>query len=207
MDILGGMSSGGGESPYLKWKTGDMKFYNGENPIEFQYLQLDPSTFLSGWGAYNKATGYDFVWDEQFGVAKTKPSEEYKRAFSAWVLPQGLSRPLLWQNFTYAESQAFNKILSLFWNDRDKNGDLLPVVKFTGAKKLQVGLGQSSELSFEFAKFAPKSNEFVVPNWYYEDSKEDNVDNFVSPNEGLSDLVNKQINDNNDLLTDEDIPF
>tara|TARA_Y100000593_G_C4225228_1_gene294047 strand:- start:369 stop:587 length:219 start_codon:yes stop_codon:yes gene_type:complete len=72
---------------------------------------------------------------------------------------------------------------------------------------LQVGLGQSSELSFEFAKFAPKSNEFVVPNWYYEDSKEDNVDNFVSPNEGLSDLVNKQINDNNDLLTDDDIPF
>ena len=24
MDILGGMNNGGGESPYLKWKTGDM---------------------------------------------------------------------------------------------------------------------------------------------------------------------------------------
>ena len=204
MDILGGMNSGGGESPYLKWKTGDMSFYNGEAPIEFQYLQLDPATFLSGWGCYKQVSGYDFVWDQQFGVMGTKPEEDYKRAFSAWVLPQGLSRPLLWQNMTFAETQAFNKILGLFWNEKDKNGDLLPVVKFTGAKKLQVGLGQSSELSFEFAKFAPRSNEFVIPSWYYED---ENDDNFVSPNAGLSDLVNKQVNDNNDLLTDEDIPF
>ena len=59
MDILGGMSSGG-ESPYLKWKTGDMRFYNGDNPIEFQYLQLDPATFLSGWGCYKQVSGYDF---------------------------------------------------------------------------------------------------------------------------------------------------
>ena len=196
MDILGGMNSGGGESPYLKWKTGDMSFHNGEQPIEFQYLQLDPATFLSGWGCYKQASGYDFVWDQ--------PEEDYKRAFSAWVLPQGLSRPLLWQNMTFAETQAFNKILGLFWNEKDKNGDLLPVVKFTGAKKLQVGLGQSSELSFEFAKFAPRSNEFAIPSWYYEDESDDN---FKSPNDGLSDLVNKQINDNNDLLTDEDIPF
>ena len=201
MDILGGMSSGG-ESPYLKWKTGDMSFYNGDNPIEFQYLQLDPSTFLSGWGCYKQVSGYDFVWDQQFGVMGTKPEEEYKRAFSAWVLPQGLSRPLLWQNMTFAETQAFNKILGLFWKDKDNNGDLLPVVKFTGARKLQVGLGQSSELSFEFAKFAPRSNEFVIPSWYYEDDTSD-----VKGNDGLSDLVNKQINDNNDLLTDDDIPF
>ena len=80
---------------------------------------------------------------------------------------------LLWQNMTFAETQAFNKILALFWNDKDKHGDLLPVVKFTGAKKLQVGLGQSSELSFEFAKFAPRSNEFVIPSWYYEDDTSD----------------------------------
>ena len=88
-----------------------------------------------------------------------------------------------------------------FWNDKDNNSDLLPVVKFTGAKP-QVGLGQSSELSFEFAKFAPRSNEFVIPSWYYEDDTSD-----VKGNDGLSDLVNKQINDNDDTLTDEDIPF
>ena len=80
---------------------------------------------------------------------------------------------------------------------------LLPVVKFTGAKKLQVGLGQSSELSFEFAKFAPRSNEFVIPTWY----NDDNDTSDVKGNDGLSDLVNKQINDNNDLLTDDDVPF
>ena len=203
MDILGGMNNGGGESPYLKWKTGDMSFYNGDNPIEFQYLQLDPATFLSGWGCYKQVSGYDFVWDKQFGVVGDKPAEDYKRAFSAWVLPQGLSRPLLWQNMTFAETQAFNKILALFWNDKDKHSDLLPVVKFTGAKKLQVGLGQSSELSFEFVKFAPRSNEFVIPTWY----NDDNDTSDVKGNDGLADLVNKQINDNNDLLTDDDVPF
>ena len=201
MDILGGMSSGG-ESPFLKWKTGDQKFYNGESPIEFQYLQLDPATFLSGWGAYKQVSGYDFVWDQQFGVMSAKPEEDYKRAFSAWVLPQGSSRPLLWQNMSYAETQAFNKILALFWNEKDANADLLPVVKYVGSKKIQVGMGQSSELSFEFAKFAPRSNEFVIPSWYYEDDTSD-----VKGNDGLSDLVDKQVNDSNDLLTDDDIPF
>ena len=205
MDILGGMSSGG-ESPFLKFKTGDQQFYVGDEPFQFQYLQLDPATFLSGWGIYYMATGYDFVWDKKFGVTEdrpvsTDPKKEYKRAFSAWVLHQGSSRPLLWQNMSYAETQAFNKILALFWNEKDANADLLPVVKYVGSKKIQVGMGQSSELSFEFAKFAPRSNEFVIPSWYYEDDTSD-----VKGNDGLSDLVDKQVNDSNDLLED-DIPF
>ena len=76
-DILGGMSSGG-ESPYLKWKTGDMSFHNGDSPLEFQYLQLDPATFLSGWGAYKQVSGYDFVWDKKFGVPENKPDNDHK---------------------------------------------------------------------------------------------------------------------------------
>ena len=196
MDILGGMSSGG-ESPFLKFITGDQQFFVGDEPLQFQYLQLDPATFLSGWGIYYMATGYDFVWDKKFGVPEdrpvsTDPKKEYKRAFSAWVLPQGSSRPLLWQNMSYAETQAFEK---------DANADLLPVVKYVGSKKIQVGMGQSSELNFEFAKFAPRSNEFVIPSWYYEDDTSD-----VKGNDGLSDLVDKQVNDSNDLLED-DIPF
>ena len=206
MDILGGMSSGG-DSPFLKFKTADQQFYLGDNAIEFQYLQLDPATFLSGWGIYYMGTGYDFVWDKKFGVPEerpvsTDPKKEYKRAFSAWVLPQGSSRPLLWQNFSYAESQAFNKILALFWNEKDANADLLPVVKYVGSKKIQVGMGQSSELNFEFAKFAPRAEEFVIPSWYFDDDTSD-----VKGNDGLADLVDKQVNDSNDLLTDDDIPF
>ena len=44
MDILGGMSSGG-DSPFLKFKTGDQQFYVGDEPFQFQNLQLDPATF------------------------------------------------------------------------------------------------------------------------------------------------------------------
>ena len=54
MDILGGMSSSSGESQqvYLAFKTMQQKFFaNGETPLDFQYLQLDPATFKSGWGS------------------------------------------------------------------------------------------------------------------------------------------------------------
>ena len=43
-DILGGMSRW--RITLLKMENRDMSFYNGDNlPIEFQYLQLDPTTF------------------------------------------------------------------------------------------------------------------------------------------------------------------
>tara|TARA_A100001201_G_scaffold97768_1_gene84337 strand:- start:1164 stop:1778 length:615 start_codon:yes stop_codon:yes gene_type:complete len=204
MDILGGMSNtNDSQQVYLSFKTSDQKFFlNGETPIEFTYMQLDPATFKSGWGRY--VGEYQYQWDAKFGVMDNKPSDDYKRAFSCWVLPQGHSHPLLWQRFTYAESSAFNKILSTFWNQKDTAGDNLPVVKFEGSKAIQVGMGKSSELNFSFAKFAPRANEFVIPEWY---DKEDKVeDSFKSPNAGLQDAVNNAVNESNTLLED-DIPF
>ncbi len=56
VDILGGMSSSNeSQQVYLAFKTSHQQFFaNGETPVEFQYLQLDPSTFKSGWGRYQK---------------------------------------------------------------------------------------------------------------------------------------------------------
>ena len=100
MDILGGMSSSNGESQqvYLAFKTSHQQFFaNGETPVEFQYLQLDPATFKSGWGRYTRADGFEYQWDEKFGVVSSKPAEDFKRAFSAWVFPQGAQHAYLWQ--------------------------------------------------------------------------------------------------------------
>lgn len=207
VDILGGMSNSNSESQqvYLAFKTSHQQFFaNGETPVEFQYLQLDPSTFKSGWGRYTKAEGFEYHWDEKFGVVAPKPADDYKRAFSAWVFPQGAQHAYLWQRFTYAESSAFNSILGSFWNQMDSSSANLPVVKYEGSKPIQVGMGNSSELSFSFAKFAPRTAEFVIPSWYLE-QEAPVEDTFKSPNDGLSDKVAEMVNQNE--LSDDDIPF
>jgi len=206
MDILGGMSSSNeGQQVYLAFKTMQQQFFaNGETPVEFQYLQLDPATFKSGWGRYTKADGFEYHWDDKFGVVSPKPEDDYKRAFSAWVFPQGAQHAYLWQRFTYAESSAFNNILGSFWNQMDSSSANLPVVKYEGSKPIQVGMGNSSELSFSFAKFAPRSAEFVIPSWYTDEEKPVE-DTFKDPNAGLADKVQEMIDKNE--LSDDDIPF
>ena len=147
---------------------------------------------------------FQYQWDNKFGVVDSKPADDFKRAFSAWVFPQGAQHAYLWQRFTYAESSAFNSILASFWNQMDASSDSLPVVKFEGSKPIQVGMGNSSELTFSFAKFAPRSPEFVIPSWYT-DQEAPVEDTFKSPNDGLSDKVAEMVSQNE--LTDDDIPF
>jgi len=206
MDILGGMSNSNGDSKdyYLAFKTADQQFFvNGKTPIEFKYLQLDPATFKSGWGRY--AGEYQYQWDSKFGQASPKPSEDWKRAFSCVVMPYGHEHALIWSRFTYAESSAFNKILTGFWNQMDANSGSLPVVEYLGSKEIQVGIGRSSELDFKFSKFAPRFDGFEIPPFYDNDGDTLEYDGFKSPNEGLADKVAEMVSQNE--LTDDDIPF
>jgi hypothetical protein len=205
MDILGGMSNTE-EKPqiYFGFKTiGQQFFVNGETPIDFKYLQLDIDTFKSGWGRYTKSDGFEYQWDAKFGVVDPKPADDWKRAFSCWVMPDG-GHAMLWQRFTFAESSAFNKILGTFWNQKDANVGKLPVMEYKGSKPIQVGMGSSSELTFEFVKWGDRG--FQVPDWYVDpDAPVDNDDGFVSPNEGLADKVAEMVAKTE--LSDDDIPF
>jgi hypothetical protein len=204
MDILGGMSnSTEGQQVYLAFKTADQQFFvNGKTPIDFKYLQLDPATFRSGWGRYNGE--YQYVWDDKFGNAKDKPADDWKRAFSCCVMPHGHDHALIWSRYTFAESSAFNKILSSFWNQMDANSDSLPVVEYKGSKEIQVGVGRSSELTFEFSKFAPRFANFEIPAHYGKEDEEVE-DTFKSPNDGLAEKVQEMVDKNE--LSDDDIPF
>ena len=204
MDILGGMSnSSESKQVYLAFKTADQQFFvNGQTPIDFKYLQLDPATFKSGWGRY--AGEYQYVWDDKFGNASEKPADDWKRAFSCCVMPHGHDHALIWSRFTFAESSAFNKILSSFWNQMDANSNSLPVVEYKGSKEIQVGIGRSSELSFEFSKFAPRFDNFVIPA-FYDKENEPVEDTFKSPNDGLAEKVQEMVYKNE--LSDDDIPF
>jgi len=166
-------------------------------------LQLDIDTFKSGWGRYTKSDGFEYQWDAKFGVVDPKPADDWKRAFSCWVMPDG-GHAMLWQRFTFAESSAFNKILGTFWNQKDANVGKLPVMEYKGSKPIQVGMGSSSELTFEFVKWGDRG--FQVPDWYVDpDAPVDNDDGFVSPNEGLADKVAEMVAKTE--LSDDDIPF
>ena len=208
MSILGGMGNTENKQQiYLGFKTMGQKFYaNGETEVDVKYLQLDPETFKSGWGRYTKADGFQYKWDAKFGSVDPKPAEDWKRAFSCWVMPHGAEHAYLWQRFTYAESSAFDSILDLFWNDIANNTGKLPVVEFTGSKIIQVGMGSSSELSFKFSKWADRFDGNNIPEWYIDpNAPADDDDGFVSPNEGLADKVAEMVAKTE--LTDDDIPF
>lgn len=205
-DILGGMSNTENKQQiYLGFKTRDQKFFaNGETEVPIEYLQLDTDTFKSGWGRYTKAEGFQYKWDSKFGVVNPKPSDEWRRAFSAWVMPSGAQHAYLWQSFSFAESKAFNNICGLFWSDKANNVGKLPVVEYKGSKHIQVGAGNSSELSFVFVKWGDRG--FNVPEWYVDpDAPADDDDGFVSPNEGLADKVAEMVAKTE--LSDDDIPF
>lgn len=206
MDVLGGMSNTENKQQiYLGFKTRDQKFFaNGETEVPIKYLQLDTDTFKSGWGRYTKAEGFQYKWDSKFGVVVPKPADEWRRAFSAWVMPNGAEHAYLWQSFSFAESSAFNNICGLFWDDKANNVGKLPVVEYKGSKHIQVGAGNSSELSFEFVKWGDRS--FDVPEWYIDpEAPADDDDGFVSPNEGLADKVAEMVAKTE--LSDDDIPF
>jgi len=187
VDILGGMNVGSPTSSFLAFKSADLQFYVGEEAVNFKYLQLDPATFQSGWGRFTPTSGYEFAWDDKFGVLGEKPSDEFKRAFSAWLYTDGLERPLLWQRFSFSESSTFNKMLATFWNDKEGK-DGLPTFEYKSAKHIQVGLGKSAEIEFDFVGFKPRKPEFVIPEWA------SNVDVGVQETESKG-------------LTESDIPF
>tara|TARA_R110000782_G_scaffold23299_3_gene61079 strand:+ start:172 stop:735 length:564 start_codon:yes stop_codon:yes gene_type:complete len=187
MDVLGGLSSNS-DSSFLTFKTADQAWYIGSEVLDFTYMQLDPETFQSGWGMYNSGE-WLFKWDEKFGVPDDKPSDDYKRAFNAWVLVDGYDKPLNWVRFDYAQRTAFNQILGLFWNDLHGKAPALPTVKFEKSERITVGKGNSSELTFSWVDFKPRKAEFVIPEWANDDA----------PVKALVEAESK--------ITNDDIPF
>ena len=102
MDVLGGMSNTEDKPEiYLNFKHKEQGFLaNGKTPLNFEFLQLDPDTFKSGWGRY--ANKYEYKWDAKFGAAEERPDESWRRAFSAWVMPHG-GNAMLWQSFAFSD--------------------------------------------------------------------------------------------------------
>ena len=142
-----------------------------------------------------------------------KPDDEYKKAFSVWVLPKfvndkdNITHPVsLWQRNSFGEFKGFQGMGASFYAELQKpeNKDKLPVVKWTGSETLTMGMGKSTIPHFELVGFKDRPAEFVIPNIGYDSSPSDNQQHdFLPKSDGDTQDEAKNFN----AFEDDEIPF
>ena len=205
------------DTPYLKHHFQEKCWYRGKEKIDVNYFMVDPATILMGFGMYDPSSGYDYKWQNDLFTSINRPSEEYKKAFSVWVLPKyvegskNVEHPVsLWQRHSFGEYKGFQEMGASFYAETQKpeNEGKLPVVKYTGSESISIGKGSTSIPHFEFVGMRDRPNEFVIPDWYSE-SPSDNQngnsqhDNFLPTSGGDT----KESHPVLDTLDSGDIPF
>ena len=159
------------------WKVGDEQ-------IDANYFQIDTATIKMGWGKYDAASGYTYVFQDDLHKPIPKPDEDFKKAFAVWLYPKFISdtqnfdlgRAVLWQRQSFGEYDGFRKMCSMFYEQSQltENLDKLPIVKYTGSETLKIGMGSTRIPEFEFVGFKDRAEGFVLPSFALEDD--------ISPN-------------------------
>jgi len=159
------------------WKVGDEQ-------IDANYFQVDTATIKMGWGKYDAASGYTYVFQDDLHKPIPKPDEDFKKAFAVWMYPKfindtqnfDLGRAVLWQRQSFGEYDGFRKMCSMFYEQSQltENLDKLPIVKYTGSEPLKIGMGSTRIPEFEFVGFKDRADGFVLPSFALEDD--------ISPN-------------------------
>jgi hypothetical protein len=182
------------DTPYLKHHFQEKCWYRGKERIDANYFMIDPATMLMGWGKYTSGEGYSYVWQKDLFSPVTRPDEEYKKAFSVWVLPKyvegsnNIEHPVsLWQRHSFGEYKGFQEMGASFFAETQKpeNEGKLPVVKYTG-------FGMKD-----------RPTDFVIPDWYSESPSDNQNDDFLPKSDGDTQTSNPVL----DTLDSGDIPF
>ena len=206
------------DTPYLKHHFQEKCWYRGKERIDANYFMIDPASMLMGWGKYTSGEGYSYVWQKDLFTSVARPDEEYKKAFSVWVLPKyiegsnnNIEHPVsLWQRHSFGEYKGFQEMGASFFAETQKpeNEGKLPVVKYTGSESISIGKGSTSIPHFEFVGMKDRPAEFVIPDWYSESPSdnqngESQSDNFLPKSDGDT----KESHPVLDTLDSGDIPF
>jgi len=205
------------DTPYLKHHFQEKCWYRGKERIDANYFMIDPATMLMGWGKYNAGEGFSYIWQKDLFSPVARPDEEYKKAFSVWVLPKyvegsnNIEHPVsLWQRHSFGEYKGFQEMGASFYAETQKpeNEGKLPVVKYTGSESISIGKGATSIPHFEFVGMKDRPAEFVIPDWYSESPSdnqngESQSDNFLPKSDGDT----KETHPVLDTLDSGDIPF
>lgn len=178
------------DSPYLKHDFKEKAFYRGKEAIDVSHFMIDPETMLMGFGKYDAVNGFQYKWAENLFSKVEKPDEEFKKAFSVWVLPKYINgdqnvthAPCLWQRHSYGEYTGFQQIGNLIWEGLKTNEGKLPIVKWLGSESISIGMGQTAIPKFELAGWQPRPDSFVIPNWSNTEGEESKSPD--SPTESL----------------------
>ena len=187
------------DTPYLKHHFQEKCWYRGKERIDANYFMIDPASMLMGWGKYTSGEGFSYVWQKDLFTSVARPDEEYKKAFSVWVLPKyiegsnnNIEHPVsLWQRHSFGEYKGFQEMGASFFAETQKpeNEGKLPVVKYTGSESISIGKGSTSIPHFEFVGMKDRPAEFVIPDWYSESPSdnqngESQSDNFLPKSDG-----------------------
>ena len=200
------------DTPYLKHHFQEKRWYRGKEKIDANYFMIDLSTMLMGWGKYTAGEGYSYIWQKDLFSSVARPDEEYKKAFSVWVLPKyveganNIEHPVsLWQRHSFGEYKGFQEMGASFYAESQKpeNANKLPVVKYTGSESISIGKGATSIPHFEFVGMKDRPAEFVIPDWYSESPSDANESHLPKSSDGDTMTSHPVL----DELDSGDIPF
>jgi len=200
------------DTPYLKHHFQEKCWYRGKERIDANYFMIDLSTMLMGWGKYTAGEGYSYIWQKDLFSSVARPDEEYKKAFSVWVLPKyveganNIEHPVsLWQRHSFGEYKGFQEMGASFYAESQKpeNANKLPVVKYTGSESISIGKGATSIPHFEFVGMKDRPAEFVIPDWYSESPSDANESHLPKSSDGDTMTSHPVL----DELDSGDIPF
>lgn len=200
------------DTPYLKHHFQEKCWYRGKERIDANYFMIDLSTMLMGWGKYTAGEGYSYIWQKDLFSSVARPDEEYKKAFSVWVLPKfveganNIEHPVsLWQRHSFGEYKGFQEMGASFYAESQKpeNANKLPVVKYTGSESISIGKGATSIPHFEFVGMKDRPADFVIPDWYSESPSDANENHLPKSSDGDTMTSHPVLDD----LDSGDIPF
>ena len=162
------------DSVYISHKAATKSWYKNKEELDVNYFMIDTATMKFGWGKYDPAEGYSYVWQKDLFTPMDKPSDDHKKAFSVWVLPKYVDgdkniehAPCLWQRHSFGEYSGFQQMGASFYEEslKPENQNKLPVVKWVGSEAMTVGMGNTAIPKFELAAFKERPDNFIIPSW------------------------------------------
>lgn len=195
------------DSVYISHKAATKSWYKNKEELDVNYFMIDTATIKFGWGKYDPAEGYSYIFQKDLFTPIDKPSDEHKKAFSVWVLPKYVDgdkniehAPCLWQRHSFGEYSGFQQMGASFYEEslKPENANKLPVVKWVGSEAMTVGMGNTAIPKFELAAFKERPDNFIIPSWVSSEEGEAKAD--FLPDEPSSDAKTS-------TFVDDEIPF
>lgn len=148
----------GGNGTYIRFAPSINGWMKGKEEISIKMLVLDIASVKTGWGKMAEGSAPEWHWDQQLGVAGSRPSEEkdaqgqpvWKRGFSARLYSKEHGT-VEWSSTGTGPCLGFDAIFEEVWNA--KQPGKAPVIEYTGAEPLKIGKGNTRKPLFRLVKW------------------------------------------------------